>query len=103
MYKTTRDLELDMLLHPLPHDITESQKEQFLALMSHYSCVIAKSSDDLGRTQVMQHHSDTDGAPPIRQPVRRVPLSRRETVQTLLQDMLDKGIISPSKSPWASP
>lgn len=33
--------ELDMLLHPLPHDITESQKEQFLALMSHYSCVIA--------------------------------------------------------------
>ena len=38
----TTDLELDILLHPLPHDITESQKEQFLALMSHYSCVIAK-------------------------------------------------------------
>ena len=27
----------------------------------------------------------------------------QETVQTLLQEMLDKGIISPSKSPWASP
>ena len=51
----TTDLELDILLHPLPHDITESQKEQFLALMSHYSCVIAKNSNDLGHTQVMHY------------------------------------------------
>ena len=60
--KSTTDLELDTLLHPLPHDITESQKVQFLALMSHYSCVIAKNSNDLGHTQVIQHHIDTDGA-----------------------------------------
>ena len=51
----------------------------------------------------MQHHIDTNGAPPIRQQARRVPLPRQETVQTLLQEMLDKGIISPLKSPWASP
>ena len=41
--QSTTDLELDILLHPLPKDITESQKEQFLTLMSHYSCVIAKN------------------------------------------------------------
>ena len=46
----------------------------------------------------MQHHIDTNGAPPIRQQARRVPLPRWETVQTLLQEMLDKGIISPSKA-----
>ena len=90
------------MLHPLPHNITESQKEQFLALMSHYSYLIAKSFNDLGHTHVMQHHNDTGGAAPIRQKVRRVPLQCQETVQTLLKDMLDKGIISPSKSPWAS-
>ena len=71
--------------------------------MSHYSCVIAKNSNDLGHTQVMQHHIDTKGAAPIRQQARRVPLPCQETVQTLLQDMLDKGVILPSKSPWASP
>ena len=60
--QSTTDLELDILLHPLPHDITESQKEQFLALMSHYSCVIAKNSNDLDHNQVTQHHIDTDGA-----------------------------------------
>ena len=95
--------ELEVLLHPLPHDITESQKEQFLALLSHYSCVIAKNPDDLGCTQMIQHHIDTNGASPIRQQARRVPLPRRETVKTLLQGMLDKGIITPSRSPWASP
>ena len=55
----------DVQLHPIPHDITKSQKEQFLALMSHYSCVIAKSPNDLGHTQVMKHHIDTNGAAPI--------------------------------------
>ena len=56
-----------------------------------------------GHTQVIQHHIDTNGAAPIQQQERRVPLLRQETVQTLLQDMLDKGILSPLKSPWASP
>ena len=51
----------------------------------------------------MQHHIDTGDAKPIRQQARRVPLPRRETVHTLLNEMLAKGIISPSKSPWASP
>ena len=74
--QSTTDLELDILLHPLPHDITETQKEQFLALMSHYSCVIAKNSNDLGHTQVMQHHIDPNGVAPIRQQARRVPLPR---------------------------
>ena len=41
-----------VLLHPIPHDITESQKEQFLAMLSHYSCVIAQGPNDLGHNQV---------------------------------------------------
>ena len=57
--------------------------------------------DDLGRTRVLQHCIDTKDA--SRQQARRVPSPRRETVQQLLKEMLNKGIISPSKSPWASP
>ena len=55
--------------------------------MSEYSDVIAQSPDDLGRTEVLQHHIDTKDAIPIRQQARRVPLPRRETVQKLLQEM----------------
>ena len=35
----------------------------------------------------------------IRQQARRIPLPRRQTVQTLLQEMLTKGIIPPPKVP----
>ena len=102
--KTTNRETLSIdLQHPLPSDLTDKQKEQFFALMSEYSDVIAQGPDDLGHTKVLQHHIDTKDATPIRQQARRVPLPRRKTIQNLLTDMLAKGIISPSKSPWASP
>ena len=51
----------------------------------------------------MQHLIDTGNTSSICQQVRRIPLPRRETIRKLLDEMLKKGIISPSKSPWASP
>jgi len=83
-----------------PDDVTVTQKEQFLALLSHYSDIIATSPDDLGCTTVIQHSIDTGNTTPIKQQAQRVPLPCRETVHTLLNEMLDKGIISPSKSPY---
>ena len=89
-----------LLAQPLPKDITETEKAQFIA---YYSDVIAVDPEDLGRTTILQHHIHTGTSPPIRQPVRRIPLPCRDTVHRLLEDMVTKGIISPSKSPWASP
>ena len=89
-----------LLAQPLPKDITETEKAQFIA---YYSDVIAVDPEDLGRTTILQHHIHTGTSPPIRQPVRRIPLPRRDTVHQLLEDMVTKVIISPSKSPWASP
>ena len=65
--------------------------------------MIAVDPADLGRTTILQHHINTGTLPPIRQPVRRIPLPCRDTVHQLLEDTVTKGIISPSKSPWASP
>ena len=87
----------------LPEDISETQKNQFLAILSQYSEIISSTLEDLGHTTIMQHHIDTGNSPPIRQQPRRILLPRRETVRKLLDEMLKKGIISPSKSPWASP
>ena len=100
---TVCNLEEITLQEPLPRDLTVAQKEKFLALISHYADVLAISSDDLGRTNVLKHQIDTGGAQPICQQARRVPLPHREKVQELLKDMLQKGVISPSKSPWGSP
>ena len=51
----------------------------------------------------IQHHINTGVSTPIRQSTRRVPLPQRNTVHQLLQEMLKRKVISPSKSPWASP
>jgi len=52
--------------HPLPSELTEKQKEQFLPLVSAYGDVIAQSPNYLGCTEVLHHHVDTKDATPIR-------------------------------------
>ena len=94
----------DVILQaPLPSRLTDHQREKFLALLSHYEDILVKFPEDLGRTDVLSHHIETGDTKPIRQQALRVPLPHRCTVQELLKDMLEKQVISPSKSPWASP
>ena len=65
--------------------------------------MLAKCPEDLGRTSILSHHIETGEVQPIRQQVQRVPLLHRRIVKDLLKDMLEKRVISPSKSPWTSP
>ena len=44
-----------------------------------------------------------NSAPPIRQPVHRVPVCQRKELKELLTDMEEKDVIRPSSSHWASP
>ena len=82
--------------------LTTTQEEQFFHLLLTYANVFAKSSTDLGCTTKLQHNIDAGKQAPIRQRVRRLPHNEEE-VQKLLQQMLQKNIVRPSKSPWASP
>ena len=72
-------------------------------MLLEYADVFAEDSGDLGRTELLQHNIETGDAPPVRQPPRRIPAVQREQVKQLLKEMETKGIIQPSKSPWASP
>ena len=74
-----------------------------MALLARYSDILASHAEDLGVTDVLSHHINTGNAQPIHQPPRRVPLPHRGKVEELLNDMLQKKVISPSQSPWASP
>ena len=55
-----------------------------------------------GRTDVGEHHIPTTGNP-VRVPPRRIPAQYREEVEVQIKDMLDKGIIEESSSPWMAP
>ena len=51
---------------------------------------------------IATQHSHGDAAP-VRQPVHQVPPQRKEEVCKLLNEMLERGVVEPSTSPWASP
>ena len=84
-------------------DLSTGEKEMFYHLLLSYADVIASSTSDLGRTDKLRYQIHTGDEPPRRQPVRRVPPHRREEVRTLLNEILEQGVVEPSTSPWASP
>ena len=79
-----------------------SQKEVLAKLLLDYHQVFARSTDDLGKTNLVQHTINTGNAIPVRQPARRQPLGKREAERAEIQNMLKRGIIEPSSSPWSS-
>jgi hypothetical protein len=65
--------------------------------------VFARSSDDLGRTNLVQHVIDTGKARPIKQPPRRVPVHKKHLVTEEVDSMLRRGVVEPCEGPWSSP
>ncbi|BHF65296.1 hypothetical protein SprV_0200830600 [Sparganum proliferum] len=93
------------LVHLVP-DSPEFSSEQITAvrnLIFQNSAAFAWDGEPLGRTNVLQHTIDTGSARPIRQPPRRVPVHFQKQLEQTIKDMLDKHVIRPSSSPWASP
>ncbi len=57
----------------------------------------------LGLTDLAEHPINTGNAAPIKQRPRRVPLAYAQEEQKAIEDLLKKGVIQKSTSPWASP
>ena len=78
---------------------TEAQAQQLAQFFHDYQGVFATSSEDLGRTNIVQHRIDAGDHPPIKQHPRRIPIHKREFVRQEIQKMLQKGVIEPSDGP----
>ena len=59
-------------------------------------------SINLGVTKAAAHHINTVG-PPAHVPPRRIPVHFQEEVEHQIRNMLQKGIIEESSSPWMAP
>ena len=95
-------LQLWQAVESAAEKLTQTEQEQSYAVLLDYADVFADDAGDLGKTDKLQHTINTEGALPIRQPARCIPIAQRDEVQKLLREM-EKKIIQPSKSPWASP
>ncbi|UYV81700.1 hypothetical protein LAZ67_20002038, partial [Cordylochernes scorpioides] len=94
---------LQELLEGTREGLNWIQQKKLEHLLCQYEDVFATSPKDVGRTNVTQHRIDTGGATPVKQLPRRLPMTRRDEVAKLIEEMAEQNVIEPSSSPWASP
>ena len=82
--------------------LSSMEKTKLLDLLSEYSDVFATVGTPGAQNHVVKHTIKTRGLP-IRQPLCRMPVTLKETVDKEVTKMLENRIIRPSASPWSSP
>jgi len=84
-------------------DLGETEQyKPFMSLLD-FADIFADNSDDFGSTNKVCHQIPMGDSAPIRQSLRRISPATRAEARQLIQGMLEKGVIQPSSSPWASP
>ena len=81
--------------------LTPNQQTQVYNLLCELADVFSQGPHDLGRTDLVQHRINTRDASPIRQPPRRLPLTKQQDAAKAVEDMEKEGVIETSCSPWA--
>ena len=84
-------------------ELNGEQQEKFTELVQEYEEIFAKNSKDLGRTNLAKHMIDTENHKPFKETAYRVNPFKKEVIEKEIQDMLEKGVIRRSNSPWSSP
>lgn len=65
--------------------------------------VVANSDKELGQAHMVKMRIDTSDHPPIKQRPYRTPIHKKPIVEEVVRDMLEKGMIERSDSPWSFP
>ena len=87
----------------LSDSLSPDERLQMMSLIEEFSDVFAWDDEDVGFTDLVEHRIHLTDDTPKAQPYRRVPPSALEEVKQHIEDLLQKGIIRPSSSPYAAP
>ncbi len=88
----------------IAEDITTRECEELAAAIYEYRDVFSSCPEDMGQTDLFTHTIDTGEHRPIPHPTpRRLPITKQDVEKAEVQKMLDRGVIEPCQSSWASP
>ena len=102
--RNAKDLpeQLQMLLEKSSKHLERTQKCKLKETLVDYQDVFALNDEDMGFTDAVEHNIDIDGSKPIKQRMRMLPQNMAEEADKQVDDMLKRGVIEKSNSPWAS-
>lgn len=84
-------------------NVTNDQKDEVIHRLRQYQYVFALPDEPLGLYEGQVTHTIPVTGGPLRQRPRPQPPLRKKPLREILQELLARGIISESQSPWASP
>ncbi|XP_062614536.1 uncharacterized protein LOC134276295 [Saccostrea cucullata] len=82
------------------HGLTQVQRQSLRDVCQKFSRIFTSKP---GKCDVISHTIRTTSENPITQRPDRIPEAKKQEVKESLNEMLEQGLITPSKSPWASP
>jgi transposase InsO family protein len=94
---------LQPLIDNVSGELTDSEKKKLACLILEYTSIFIGPDKEMGHTDLTKHRIDTDNAKPIKLPPHRMSMKEKVIVDELVNDMLEKGVVEPSTSPWAAP
>ena len=84
-------------------ELQTADKERLEQLLERFADTVSTHEFDIGAAADVRHGIQlVEGAQPVRQRPRRVPLQLKRAVEQKLQQMERHGVIEQSSSPWAS-
>ena len=84
-------------------DLTEQEYNQAQELLHRYHDVFSSSTNDIGQTGMIHHEIHTTTDRPVHQRAYRTSPAMRLEIEQQVNNLLDRGIIQHSFSPWSSP
>lgn len=83
--------------------LSKQQEKSLEELLKKYEDVFSKGDNDIGKTEILKMKIDTEEAKPIKQKAYRYTKEQKEEISKQIKELMEKGIIRRSYSPWSSP
>ena len=83
--------------------LTEEESQAVAEVLHRHKDVFSLSEQDLGRTNLTKHHIVMGNEGRIKQHPRRTSLANSVEIERQVEDLLQRGIVKKSNSPWFSP
>lgn len=83
--------------------VAKEDRARLIGVIRQHQPAFAWGPLDLGRCDVIKHRIDTLDSAPVFQRAYRIPYSQRREMNNQVKELVEKGIVEPSKSPWGAP